>query len=102
VNRPCFSAQSPYRSRPCFSAQSPYRSRPCFSARRLRFFPPFHRYLDVSSAPIFGKFAFLPQAAAVVAAGAALSFDVPFALFIQTLAFVALNKVYERLLTLCI
>lgn len=52
------------------------------------------RYLDVSSAPQFGKSAFLPQAVAVVAAGAALSFDVPFALFIQTLSFVALNKVY--------
>ena len=53
------------------------------------------RYLDVDAAPAFGKSAFLPQAAAVLVAGAALSFDVPFALFIQTLAFVALNKVYD-------
>lgn len=55
------------------------------------FFP---MYLDVTSAAAFGKSAFLPQAAAVVAAGVALSSDVPFALFIQTLVFVALNKVY--------
>jgi hypothetical protein len=54
------------------------------------------RYLDVAAAPSFGKSAFLPQAAAVLVAGAALSSDVPFALFIQTLAFVALNKVYEN------
>jgi hypothetical protein len=57
---------------------------------------PTTRYLDVASAPSFGKSAFLPQAAAVFVAGAALSSDVPFALFIQTLAFVALNKVYEN------
>ena len=52
------------------------------------------RYLDVEAAPSFGKAAFLPQAAAVIAAGAGLCSDVPFALFVQTLAFVALNKVY--------
>jgi hypothetical protein len=50
--------------------------------------------LDVASAPAFGKSSFLPQAAAVLVAGVSLSFDVSFALFIQTLAFVALNKVY--------
>lgn len=59
------------------------------------------RYLDVAAAPSFGKSAFLPQAAAVLVAGAALSSDVPFALFIQTLAFVALNKVYENASLFC-
>ena len=62
---------------------------------------PATRYLDVAAASSFGKSAFLPQAAAVVVAGAALSSDVPFALFVQTLAFVALNKVYANDALIC-